>query len=91
MADIKLLNIDCLEFMAKCPDKTFDLAIVDPPYGIKRDEGFEGFEGFGGFGKPIARKRYKGWGDENTPNQEYFDELLRISENVIIWGGAVLY
>jgi site-specific DNA-methyltransferase (adenine-specific) len=58
----------------------------DPPYGIKRDERFEGIEGFGGFGKPIARKQYKGWGDEHTPQKSYFDELIRISKNQIVWG-----
>ena len=76
-----------MEYMATVPDKYFDLAIVDPPYGIKRDEGFEGFEGFGGFGKPIARTRYKGGWDDKTPDKNYFDELLRIANNVIIWGG----
>ena len=79
--------MDCMEGMAQFPDKYFDLAIVDPPYGIKRDEGFEGFEGFGGFGKPIARKRYKGGWDDKPPSKEYFIELERISINQIIWGG----
>ena len=84
---IELRLADCMEYMATVPDKYFQLGIIDPPYGIKRDEGFEGFEGFGGFGKPIARKRYKGGWDDKTPDKKYFDELLRITENVIIWGG----
>lgn len=84
MGNIELLNCDCMDYMKNIPDKYFDLAIVDPPYGIKRDEGFEGF---GGFGKPIARTRYKGGWDDKPPDKIYFDELLRITNNVIIWGG----
>lgn len=52
---VELLNMDCMEYMAECDDNAFDLAIVDPPYGIGRDKGFGGF---GGFGKPIARKEW---------------------------------
>lgn len=84
---IQFYNRDCMEAMAEMPDKAFDLAIVDPPYGIKRDKGFEGFEGFGGFGKPIARKQYKGEWDDKRPTDEYFTELLRVSKEQIIWGG----
>jgi site-specific DNA-methyltransferase (adenine-specific) len=76
-----------MDLMKEFPDKYFELAIVDPPYGIKRDKGFKGFEGFGGFGKPIARKKYNGKWDEATPEREYFQELFRISQNQIIWGG----
>lgn len=78
---------DCMDFMAQFPDKFFELAIVDPPYGIGRDEGFGGFGGFGGSGKPIARKRYKAWGDDSIPEKEYFDRLRSVSYNQIIWGG----
>jgi len=49
-----------MEAMADMPDNAYDLAIVDPPYGIKRDKGFKGSRGFKGFGKPIASKQYKG-------------------------------
>jgi site-specific DNA-methyltransferase (adenine-specific) len=76
--------MDCIDLMREYPDKYFELAIVDPPYGIKRDKGFGGF---GGFGKPIARREYKGEWDSETPATEYFAELLRISHIVIIWGG----
>jgi DNA modification methylase len=48
---------DCLEILPTL-DKV-DAVITDPPYGVKRDKGFEGFEGFGGFGKPIARIRHE--------------------------------
>lgn len=81
---IELLNMDCMEYMKELPDKAFDLAIVDPPYGIKRDNGFGGF---GGFGKPIARKKYKGDWDSSRPDDSYFIELLRVSKQQIIWGG----
>lgn len=76
--------MDNMEYMRTVPNKFFQLAIADPPYGINRDSGFGGF---GGFGKPIARKKYKGNWDDKTPKKEYFDELLRISVNAIIWGG----
>ena len=81
---IELLNTDCMEYMATQADNAFDLAIVDPQYGIKRDKGFVGF---GGFGKPIARKQYKGDWDSKPPEKTYFDELLRVSKEQIIWGG----
>jgi site-specific DNA-methyltransferase (adenine-specific) len=82
-----LLNADCMDVMALLPDGFADLAIVDPPYGIKRDKGFEGFGGFGGFGKPIKRKKYDGNWDNGTPCHNYFTELLRVSLNSIVWGG----
>jgi len=81
---LDLRCMDNMELMAQFPDKHFELAIVDPPYGIKRDSGFDGF---GGFGAPIARKVYKGNWDSETPSVEYFNELLRVSKNQIIWGG----
>jgi len=77
-------NMDCMEGMKDIPDNYFELAIVDPPYGIGRDKGFEGF---GGFGKPIARTRYVGEWDNKPPEKEYFDDLLRVTKNAIIWGG----
>ena len=75
---------DCMDLLKELPDKSISLAITDPPYGIKRDKGFGGF---GGFGKPIKRTEYKGYGDEKTPELKYFNELTRVSENSIIWGG----
>jgi len=71
-----LHNIDCMEYMKSLPDNAFDLAIVDPPYGI--DINSSGRLGhYGG--------KDKKW-DSETPKQEYFDELFRISKNQIIWG-----
>lgn len=85
---IELLNIDCMEYMATLPDKAFDLAIVDPPYGIGADEeqnrsADEGRESNGG-----KWKKYKAtsW-DAAVPSNEYFSELFRVSRQQIIWGG----
>ena len=75
-------NEDCLQAMKQIPDKYFDLAIVDPPYGITR------------FEKPSGKTRFKNskmmqeegllW--DKKPSREYFDELFRVSKNQIIWG-----
>ena len=77
---IDLKNQDCLEAMRQMTDNQFDLAIVDPPYGL---------------GKAVVNsggrfKRYEnknGNWDTDIPSKEYFDELFRISKNQIIWGG----
>ena len=79
-----IMNVDCMEYMKTLPDKFFDLAVVDPPYGINRDKGFGGF---GGFGKPIERKKYKGNWDSKAPDKNYFHELGRVCVTQIIWGG----
>lgn len=90
---IELLNINCMDYMATQPDNAFDLAIVDPQYGIGRDKGFGGTAPFGGKGlphgqgKPIARKQYKGDWDNKRPDKAYFVELQRVSKMQIIWGG----
>ena len=76
-------NMDCMEYMRTLPDKAFDLAVVDPPYGIGMDGGCVGYKGDNVFEK-------KGW-DKSTPGKEYFDELFRVSENQIIWGGNYFY
>jgi len=72
---------DCMEIMATFPDGHFDLAIVDPPYGIGED---------GGECRTRGSKRTngaaKGW-DREPPSEKYFDELRRVSKNQIIWGG----
>ena len=84
---IDLKNMDCLEAMKQMDDNQFDLAIVDPPYGIGMDGGYIGGEGKNFIGKKVKPKNYKkkDW-DKNAPNKEYFDELIRVSKNQIVWG-----
>ena len=83
--NIELLNTDCLLYMKQCEDKQFDLAIVDPPYGI--GAGSKGFINRNTANKN-AEKFYRDndW-DKVRPTKEYFDELKRISKNQIVWGG----
>lgn len=86
---IELLNIDCLHYMKQCSDKQFDLAIVDPPYGIKADVNQNNLGGKKGFTKGAGtykKYHYTNW-DNEVPSQEYFTELKRISKNQIVWGG----
>lgn len=78
---ITLLNIDCMEYMAGLPDKAFDLAIVDPPYGIGKDGQKKTTGGNGG----RKAHEFKGW-DTTIPAPGYFSELFRVSTNQIIWG-----
>ena len=76
----EVYNIDCLEFMATCKDKQFDLAIVDLPYGIGVDKMTLGN------GKHKIQRGGANW-DNEIPKAEYWSELFRISNNQIIWGG----
>ena len=80
MSESIALNIDCMEYMATLPDKAFDLAIVDPPYGLG--------SAVVNSGGRFARYKHEGgnW-DMETPKKEYFSELVRVSKNQIIWGG----
>ena len=75
-------NIDCMVRMVEFPDKFFDLAIVDPPYGIK-ESAHRNISRI----KLAKTQNYKKeiW-DYKPPNKEYFKELFRISKNQIIWG-----
>ena len=74
---INFFNVDCIEFMKSKPDKCYDLAIVDPPYGLNiAKTGSIGTDKF----------TPKNW-DETIPNNEYFEQLFRVSKNQIIWGG----
>jgi site-specific DNA-methyltransferase (adenine-specific) len=78
---IELLNIDCMEYMKGLKDKAFDLAIVDPPYGIgEADEKRM-------TSRHPSQGKYKGgdW-DNEPPTADYFVELKRVSKNQIIWG-----
>lgn len=75
-----------MEAMAEFPDGYFDLAIVDPPYGIGEDGG-KIRHGSNSQKKGFKVRQYtkKSW--DIKPNQEYFSELFRVSKNQIIWGG----
>ena len=76
----EVTNEDCIEGMARYPDKYFDLAIVDPPYGINVNMNA------GRKKNTISKKRtIKKW-DNKTPTLEYFNELFRVSKNQIICG-----
>jgi len=74
---ITATNEDNILMMARYPDDYFDLAIVDPPYGI----GYRGRDGQ----KSIKYNNKKNW-DDIQPSLEYFNELKRVSKNQIIWG-----
>ena len=71
-------NMDCMEAMREMPDKAFELAIVDPPYGIDFAKTHTG--------KGWTVRESKDW-DKETPDKNYFLELFRVSKNQIIWGG----
>lgn len=73
---LSFFNADNLEIMRGFADNEFDLAIVDPPYGIDIETSGTYFKQF----------KTKGW-DNSTPSSEYFEELKRVSKNQIIWGG----
>jgi site-specific DNA-methyltransferase (adenine-specific) len=75
-------NIDCMEYMSQFPDKYFELAIVDPPYGININVNMGRRKG----DKKSNYHKFAG-NDYKTPEQNYFDELFRVSQNQIIWGG----
>ena len=85
---VTLLNCDCMEYMKDIPDNVFDLAIVDPPYGISFD-GNTTVKGKAGKANTFGDKQHhvkKEW-DSVRPSKEYFIELQRVSKNQIIWGG----
>ena len=81
-AKIKLYNQDCMEAMKDMADNQFDLAIVDPPYGINISKQTMGR----GSGNDLGRHKRKSW-DNNIPDSLYFQELKRISAEQILWGG----
>lgn len=66
---------DCMDLLKQTPDKYYDLCICDPPYGI------------GISSNPVRQQHKKKEWDSEIPNQEYFEQLFRVSRNQIIWGG----
>jgi len=79
---INITNEDNMELMARYEDNHFDLAIVDPPYGIDINNQSQGKGG--GVAKKIEYTK-KDW-DKQAPDIDYFNELIRVSKNQIIWG-----
>lgn len=88
LGKITLYNADCMEIMKGFKDKQFDLAIVDPPYGINGGvDNRQAIETKSGNNlRRFARKGGMEW-DVSIPKKEYFDEIMRVSKNQIIWGG----
>lgn len=81
--NIELLNCDCMEYMKTVPDKYFELAIVDPPYGIGDT-----------WSKSRKDRFYKqgtlhSYQNETAPSKKYFNELIRVSKEQIIFGGNI--
>lgn len=74
---MKITNEDNMELMARYEDNYFDLAIVDPPYGI------------GISSNPLRQKHTKKEWDNDIPTKIYFKELFRVSKSQIIWGGKL--
>ena len=72
---MEITNECNLELMARYPDNYFDLAIVDPPYGI------------GISSNPVRQQHTKKTWDDSTPSKKYFNELKRVSKEQVIWGG----
>ena len=81
MLDFGYYNMDCMQGMKEFPDKYFDLAIVDPPYGIKQG-------GSANHTRSViaTSKKYHAFNDSSPPSEEYFSELFRVSKNQIIFG-----
>jgi site-specific DNA-methyltransferase (adenine-specific) len=82
---INLYNQDCMEAMAKMPDKAYDLAICDPPYGLD-DWNERGINKKTMDKKHMNLKQIQNF-EAKAPQKEYFKELFRVSKNQIIWGG----
>ena len=68
--------MDCMEGMKQYPENHFDLAVVDPPYGINIETS----------GTHFKKYKNKGW-DNKTPDFKFFNQLVRVSKNQIVWGG----
>ena len=80
MAEINFYNMDNIEFMKTKPDNYYDLAIVDPPYGIGANKMTLGN------GKKKIYRGVNDW-DNKIPPKEYWEQLFRVSKNQVVWGG----
>lgn len=83
----KILNMDCLDFLKKCPDNYFSLVLTDPPYGINAGKNIRKDTQHG---KALCKSGLnyvaKNW-DNGIPSNKIFNEIFRVSKNQIIWGG----
>jgi len=79
---LTIYNADCMDIMAQYDDNYFDLAVVDPPYGIERFKKPSGSTRFGS--SEIMQKNGLTW--DKKPNKKYFEQLFRVSKNQLIWG-----
>ena len=82
MSKINMMQGDCMEYMASLPDNAYELAIVDPPYGIDWMQQIQ---------NPNTKANWnkyenKEW-DKQKPTAEYWEQLFRVSKNQIVWGG----
>lgn len=75
----KIIRGGCLEYMQTLPDKSIELILTDPPYGKKADKGTNGFGA-------AKNRRYAGGWDGKRPDKAVFDEMQRVSKNMIIFG-----
>jgi len=82
----KIVLADCTDIMKDIPDKFFELAIVDPEYGIGASDYKRGGTQHGNSKAICKTYASKNW-DNKIPEKKYFDEIIRISKNQIIWGG----
>jgi site-specific DNA-methyltransferase (adenine-specific) len=80
---VTIYNCDCMELMKGFPDHSFELAQVDPPYGMAGKWKSKGKLGF--TLKPDEIEKLNEW--DNAPDKSYFDELKRVSQNYLVWGG----
>ncbi len=85
--NLTIYNADCMEIMSRYEDNYFDLAVVDPPYGIDHANkaGKQAGQKYGNACAPKANYAEKDW-DIYEPDKNYFNELKRVSKNQIIWG-----
>ena len=82
---ISIYNCDCMELLRQTPDNYYSLSIVDPPYGLGSKLAHAG-SGKNAQSKFSKEFHSKSW-DNSIPNEEYFNELKRVSKNYIVWGG----
>ena len=88
---IELHNVDCMEYLATCEDNAFELAIVDPPYGLKETAKRSRQRVPKTQSSKWKNRRAPNYGgsddwDNSTPTSQYFAEIERVTKNQIIWG-----